>query len=98
MKNKIIKFVFLVSLFFSMQGFANSINKIDFVGLSVIQGSSLLELLPVKIGDQYNDQTSNKIIKTLFNTDYFSDINVERNKETRKTNLMIIFFMIFSPL
>ena len=87
MKNKIIKFIFLVSLFFSMQGFANSINKIDFVGLNVIQGSSLLELLPVKIGDQYNDQTSNKIIKTLFNTDYFSDINVESNNG----NLTITF-------
>ena len=63
MKNKIIKFVFLVTLFFSMQGFSSPINKIDFVGLNVIQGSSLFELLPVQIGDQYNDQTSNKIIK-----------------------------------
>ena len=87
MKNKIIKFVFLVSLFFSMQGFANPINKINFVGLNVIQSSSLLELLPVKIGDQYNDQTLNKIIKALFNTDYFSDINVENNNG----NLTITF-------
>jgi len=79
MKNKIIKFIFLLSLLFSMQSFANSINKIDFVGLNVIQASSLLELLPVKIGDQYNDQTSNKIIKALFNTDYFSDIKVENS-------------------
>jgi len=87
MKNIIIKFVFLVSLFFSIEVFANPINKIAFVGLNVIQGSSLLELLPVKIGDQYNDQTSNKIIKTLFNTDYFSDINVESNNG----NLTITF-------
>ena len=79
MKNKIFKFVFLVSLFFSMQGFANPINKIDFVGLNVISESSLFALLPIKIGDQYNDQTSNRIIKALFNTDYFSDINVENN-------------------
>ena len=87
MKNKIIKFDFLVCLFFSIQGFANPINKIDFVGLNVIQSSSLLEFLPVKIGDQYNDQTSNKIIKALFNTDYFSDINVENNNG----NLTITF-------
>ena len=87
MKNKIIKFVFLVSLFFSIQGFANPINKIDFVGISVISGSSLLELLPVKIGDQYNEQTSNRIIKALFNADYFSDINIENNNG----NLTITF-------
>jgi len=79
MKNKTVKFIFLVSLLLSMQGFANPINKIDFVGLNVIQSSSLFELLPVQIGDQYNNQTSNKIIKTLFKTDYFSDINVENS-------------------
>ena len=88
MKNIIIKFVFLATLFFSMQVFAIPINKIDFVGLNVIQGSSLLELLPVKIGDQYNEQTSNKIIKALFDTDYFSDINVENNTGNLKITLI----------
>ena len=85
MKNKIIKFVFLVSLFFSMQGFANPINKIDFVGLNVISGSSLIDLLPVKIGDQYNEQISNKIIEALFKTGYFSDIKIDINSD----NLLI---------
>ena len=77
MKNKIIKFVFLVSLFFSIQGFANPINKIDFVGLNVISSSSLIDLLPVEIGDQYNEQISNKIIEVLFKTGYFSDIKID---------------------
>ena len=85
MKNKIIKFVFLVSLFFSMQGFANPINKIDFVGLNVISSSSLIDILPVKIGDQYNEQISNKIIEVLFKTGYFSDIRVDINSD----NLLI---------
>ena len=87
MKSKIIKFIFLVSLFFSMQGFASTINKIDFVGLNVISDSSILVLLPVKIGDQYNDQTSNRIIKSVFNADYFSDIKVDNNNG----NLIITF-------
>jgi len=85
MKNKIIKFVFLVSLFFSMQGFANTVNKIDFVGLNVISSSSLIELLPVEIGDQHNEQISNKIIEVLFNTGYFSDIKIDFNSD----NLLI---------
>ena len=85
MKNKIIKFVFLVSLFFSIQGFANPINKIDFIGLNVISSSSLIDLLPVEIGDQYNEQTSNKIIEALFKTGYFSDIKVDLNNN----NLLI---------
>ena len=66
MKNKIIKFICLVSLLFSIQGFANPINKIDFVGLNVISSSSLMAFFPVKIGDQYNEQTSNEIIEVLF--------------------------------
>ena len=70
-----------------MQGFASTINKIDFVGLNVISDSSILVLLPVKIGDQYNDQTSNRIIKSVFNADYFSDIKVDNNNG----NLIITF-------
>jgi outer membrane protein insertion porin family len=76
MKSKIIKFVFLVSLFFSVQGFSNPINKIDFIGLNVISSNSLITILPVKIGDNYNQNTSDEIIKALFNTGYFSDISV----------------------
>jgi outer membrane protein insertion porin family len=85
MKNKIIKFIFLVSLFFSMQGFTNPINKIDFVGLNVISSSSLIGLLPVEIGDQHNEQISNKIIEVLFKTGYFSDIKIDINSD----NLLI---------
>jgi len=77
MKNKIIKFILVLSLVFSAQSFANSINKIDFIGLNTIPNSSLLDLLPVKIGDQYNSQISNKIIEVLFKTGYFSDIQID---------------------
>jgi len=85
MKNIIIKFVFLVSLFFSVQGFTNPINKIDFIGLNIIPSSSLLDLLPIQIGDQYNEQISNEIIKVLYKTGYFSDIKIDVNKD----NLLI---------
>ena len=79
MKNKIIKFICLGSLFFSIQSLADSINKIDFVGLNVISNTTLMAILPVKIGDQYNQNTSDEIIQALFNTGYFSDIAVSNN-------------------
>ena len=88
MKNKIIKFVLLISLFFSMQGFANPINKIDFVGLNVISSNSLIDLLPVEIGDQHNEQISNKIIEVLFNTGYFSDIKIDFNSDNLSITLI----------
>ena len=62
-----------------MQSLANPINKIDFVGLNVISSNTLMTILPVKIGDQYNQKTSDEIIQTLFNTGYFSDISVSSN-------------------
>jgi len=81
MKNNIIKFICLVSLLFSIQSLANPINKIDFVGLNIISNSTLMAILPVNIGDQYNQNTSDKIIQTLFNTGYFSDISVSSNDD-----------------
>ena len=77
MKNILIKFICLVSLLSSIQSFASPINKIDFVGLNVISSSSLIDLLPVEIGGQYNEQISNKIIEVLFKTGYFSDIKID---------------------
>ena len=76
MKNNIIKFICLVPLLFSIQVFAKPINKIDFVGLNVISSTTLISILPVKIGDQFNENASNEIIQSLFNTGYFSDIEV----------------------
>ena len=84
MKNKIIKFFCLVSLLFSIQSLANPINKIDFVGLNVISSTTLIAIFPVKVGDSYNQDTSDEIIKTLFNTGYFSDISVA-NKDGNLT-------------
>ena len=98
MKNNIIKFICLVPLLFSIQGFANPINKIDFVGLNVISNTTLMAILPVKIGDQYNQNTSDEIIQSLFNTGYFSDINVSSNNDnltiTVSENPYIKYFIV----
>ena len=88
MKNNIIKFICLVSLLFSVKGFANPINKINFVGLDIVSNSTLMAILPVEIGDQYNQNTSDEIIQTLFNTGYFSDISVSRNDDNLTVTLI----------
>ena len=88
MKNKIIKFICLVSLLFSIQSLANPIKKIDFVGLNVISSTTLMAILPVIIGDQYNQDTSDEIIQTLFNTGYFSDISVSSNDDNLTITLV----------
>jgi outer membrane protein insertion porin family len=88
MKNILIKFICLVSLLSSIQSFASPINKINFVGLNVISSTTLISILPVKTGDPYNQDTSDEIIQTLFNTGYFSDISVA-NKDDNLTISLI---------
>ena len=88
MKITIIKFICLIPLFFSIQSLANPINKIDFVGLNVIFKSTLIEILPIKLGDQYNQNTSDEIIQALFNTGYFSDISVSKNDDNLTITLV----------
>ncbi len=79
MNTRIIKISLFISLFLSIQSFAETINKIEFSGLNVIPKSTLITNLSVKVGDEYTAETSNEIIKVLFETGNFSDIKVENN-------------------
>ena len=79
MNTRIIKISLFISLFLSIQSFAETINKIEFSGLNVIPKSTLITNLSVKVGDEYTAKTSNEIIKVLFETGNFSDIKVENN-------------------
>ena len=81
MKNRIIQIIFFTSIFITFQSFAETINKIEFSGLNLSPKSTVMSKLPVKIGDEYNSTTSNKIISSLFDTGYFSDIQVELNND-----------------
>jgi len=98
MKNKLIKFTFLLTLFFSIQASANPINKINFVGLNFNSESTLLNILPFKIGQDFSSSVSDQIIEVLFKTGYFSDIKIVKNDNdltiTLKENPYIKYFDI----
>jgi len=98
MKNKLIKFTFLLTLFFSIQISANPINKINFVGLNFNSESTLLKILPFKIGQNFSSSVSDQIIEMLFKTGYFSDIKIIKGDNeltiTLKENPYIKYFDI----
>ena len=98
MKNKLIKFTFLLTLFFSIQVSANPINKINFVGLNFNSESTLLKILPFKIGQNFSSSVSDQIIEVLFKTGYFSDIKIVKGENeltiTLKENPYIKYFDI----
>jgi len=82
MKNKFIQLSILILLFFTTQAFAVPINKINFIGLNTSSESSLLEILPFKIGEDFSPYVSDKIIESLFQTGLFSNIIILKNKSS----------------
>jgi outer membrane protein insertion porin family len=80
MKNKLIKSLFLLFLFFTTNAYSNTINEIKFIGLNNNAESTLLKELPVKLGDEYSSTTSNAIIQSLFKTGLYSDISVSNTQ------------------
>jgi len=88
MKIRIIQIIFFTSIFLSFQSFAETINEIEFSGLNVITKSTLISKLPVKVGDEFTSETSNEIIKVLFETGNFSDIKVESSDSKLLITLM----------
>ncbi|MGY9060582.1 MAG: POTRA domain-containing protein, partial [Candidatus Puniceispirillales bacterium] len=87
MKNKLIQLSSLLFLFFTTQAYANPINKISFIGLNTSSESSLLEILPFKIGQDFSPYASNKIIESLFATGLYENISIVRNENSLEITL-----------
>ena len=98
MKNKLSLLFTFFFLFFANQSYSNPINKISFIGLNSSIESSLLDVLTFQTGQDYSSKTSNQIIQELFDTGYFSDIQVIKKSNeleiTVKENPFIKFFEI----
>ena len=98
MKNKLTQFMALLLLFFSSHVFANPITTINFIGLNNNSESALLEILPFKIGSNFSNDLSDKIIESLFKTGLFENISIVKSENslniTLKENPNIKFFDI----
>jgi outer membrane protein insertion porin family len=80
MKNKLNQVLILLFLFFTAQAYSNPINEINFIGLNNTSENTLLKEIPLEIGDEYLESSSDLIIKTLFQTGLFSDVSVINNQ------------------
>jgi len=87
MKKKFIKYLAILFLFFTTQAYSNPINKINFIGLNNSAESTLLELIPLKIGQNYSPYVSDKIIESLFKTELFENISIIKNENTLEITL-----------
>jgi len=66
---------------------AEVIKNIEILGLNSISRGTVLSYLPVEVGDDYNNQVSNQIIKSLYKTSFFKDIELSQENQTLKITL-----------
>ena len=88
MKNKLRLLIITLFLFFTTQSFSSTINKINFIGLNNASEDLLIKLIPVQVGQEYNDSSSNEIIKSLFETGLFSDISISKSQDNLNITLI----------
>jgi len=79
MKNKLIHLTILFALFLSPLSLASPISKINFIGNEITSESTLQDIIPFKVGQNFSSEISDNIIKSLFDTGFFSDITIIKN-------------------
>ena len=79
MKSIIILFqsTFLILLLLSSYAFSNTLNKIEIIGNDRISDETIKLFISTDIKDEINDDKLNKILKDLYETNFFKDINIK---------------------
>jgi outer membrane protein insertion porin family len=87
MKKSLLKILVSASIVSSSIALADPIKSIEILGLSSISRGTVLSYLPVETGDDYNNQVSGQIIRDLYKTNFFKDIEVSQKDNILKINL-----------
>ena len=71
------KLFFLIWLLISGQALSAALNKIEIIGNDRIADETIKMFISVDIKDEINDEKLNKILKDLYETEFFKDISVK---------------------
>jgi outer membrane protein insertion porin family len=78
MKKTTLQLLISASIFSASTALADPIRSIEILGLDAISRGTVLSYLPVETGDDYNSKISGKIIRDLYKTSFFKDIEVSQ--------------------
>ena len=90
------KSIFFILILFSNFAFSKSLNKIEILGNDRISDETIKLFISLDINDEINDKTLNKILKDLYETDYFEDVSVNFEKNILSINLVPVFGSSFT--
>jgi outer membrane protein insertion porin family len=88
MKKTTLQLLISASIFSASTALADPIRSIEILGLDSISRGTVLSYLPVETGDDYNSQISGKIIRDLYKTSFFKDIEVSQVNQVLKIKLL----------
>ncbi len=87
MKKILLQISLILGTLLSLNLNADPIKSIEILGLNAISRGTVLSYLPVEVGDDYNTQVSAQIIRSLYKTNFFKDIEVSQDSQILKINL-----------
>ena len=89
MKDKIIIIlkILILSYFISNYAFSNTVNKIDVTGNERISDETIKSFIDVKINNEIDKKKLNEILKDLYETNFFEDINVSFDNQILLINV-----------
>lgn len=88
MKKIMLKLLVSASMFSTSITLSEPIKSIEILGLDSISRGTILSYLPVETGDDYNNQVSDQIIRDLYKTNFFKDIEVSQDNQTLKIKVL----------
>jgi outer membrane protein insertion porin family len=72
----LLRLVFLIFFFLSSNAISNTLNKIEIIGNDRISDETIKLFSKVEIGNVIKEEDVNLILKELYETDYFENINI----------------------
>jgi outer membrane protein insertion porin family len=84
MQKKIIQIALITIFLYPIIASSNIINYIEISGTQATSRATVLNYLPVEVGDNYDENTSYQIIENLYKTGFFKDIEVSQEQNTLK--------------
>jgi len=87
------KIVFLISILFTVNAFSTTLNKIEVSGNDRISDETIKLFISANINDDIDDNKLNKILKDLYETNFFKNVRnsiMNLNKQIRiKINKLV---------
>jgi len=84
---KIILSFFIFSLLFINQTIGAIVNKIEINGNERIPAETIIMFSSVSLNDELNSDSLNKILKSIYDSNFFKNVNVEFNNNTLIINV-----------